>query len=274
MRRRFSARRNVSMARCLAAVINQAAGVSGTPRSAAVEALTARPGRRPRPGPGRGSGASARRPVAGTPARQSAVMVSAVVRPCGQPRGQPHGRIRPVTQLSEGPAARGDLAQRRDHSRSGQCLRCRSTNSFCPATASSSVSYCMIAQPPTTSFDSAYGPSTRVDSPSRTTKLTASSVPYRPPRRGTAGARLLADVGVHRLHQSLGRCPDALFHPDETHETRHCFLLETPSSPLVGGASPLRRTASAPFDIALENIYDRIARGGRPGGRSLAACLA
>src|SRR3954447_11618931 len=39
----------------------------------------------------------------------------------------------------------------------------------------------MMAQPPTTSFASAYGPSTRLTSPWRTTKLTASSVPYRPP---------------------------------------------------------------------------------------------
>src|SRR4051794_34503537 len=39
----------------------------------------------------------------------------------------------------------------------------------------------MMAQPPTTSLASAYGPSTRLTSPWRTTKFTASSVPYRPP---------------------------------------------------------------------------------------------
>ena len=49
------------------------------------------------------------------------------------------------------------------------------------AIASSSVSYCRIAHPPTTSLASAYGPSTRVTSPLRTMKLTASSVPYNPP---------------------------------------------------------------------------------------------
>src|SRR5262245_32134838 len=38
-----------------------------------------------------------------------------------------------------------------------------------------------MAQPPTTSLASAYGPSTRLTSPWRTTKFTASSVPYRPP---------------------------------------------------------------------------------------------
>src|SRR3954447_20919567 len=39
----------------------------------------------------------------------------------------------------------------------------------------------MMAHPPTTSLASAYGPSTRLTSPLRTTKFTASSVPYRPP---------------------------------------------------------------------------------------------
>src|SRR5215203_3625248 len=39
----------------------------------------------------------------------------------------------------------------------------------------------MMAQPPTTSLASAYGPSTRLTSPLRTTKFTASSVPNRPP---------------------------------------------------------------------------------------------
>src|SRR5688572_26747841 len=64
---------------------------------------------------------------------------------------------------------------------SGQCFACSSANSRWSATASSRVPYCMMAQPPTTSLASAYGPSTRLTSPLRTTKFTASSVPNRPP---------------------------------------------------------------------------------------------
>src|SRR4051794_5250460 len=64
---------------------------------------------------------------------------------------------------------------------SGQYFACSSANSRWSATASSRVSYCMMAHPPTTSLASAYGPSTRVTSPCLTTKFTASSVPYRPP---------------------------------------------------------------------------------------------
>ena len=42
-----------------------------------------------------------------------------------------------------------------------------------------------------------------------------------PPSGKNSLGSTLADVGVHRVEQRLGRGTDALFHPHESHETRH-----------------------------------------------------
>src|SRR5262249_17896371 len=55
--------------------------------------------------------------------------------------------------------------------------------------------------------------------------------------------------GVHRVEQRLRRRADALFHPDESHETRH---LDHSFGLRCSSLSHLRRTTATVFDIAIE----------------------
>ena len=81
----------------------------------------------------------------------------------------------------------------------------------------------------------------------------------------------LADVGVHRVEQRLRRRADALFHPHESHETRHLDH----SYWLLGSCfSHVRRTAARLFDIDHRSFFKlaAILRGGTrwskaPGAR-------
>ena len=105
---------------------------------------------------------------------------------------------------------------------SGQYFACSSANSCWPAMASSRVSYCRMAHPPTTSLASAYGP---VDAgglalADHEVDRVLGAVQAAAVEEDALGG-LLTDVGVHRIEQRLRRRADALFHPHESHETRH-----------------------------------------------------
>src|SRR3954453_16846089 len=110
----------------------------------------------------------------------------------------------------------------------------------------------MMAQPPTTSFASAYGPSTRLTSPWRTTKWTASSVPYRPPpsRNTPLAARspMCASIASNSACGGVPTPSSILTNPMKR------GILTTPTG-CWGCFSHARRTAAGFFDISLRSFF-------------------
>src|SRR3954452_5266139 len=130
----------------------------------------------------------------------------------------------------------------------------------------------MMAQPPTTSFASAYGPSTRLTSPWRTTKFTASSVPYRPPpSRNTPLAARSPMYSSIASNSAWGGVPTPSSILTKPMKRGMSF---TTTGRWWGCFSPVCRTAATFFDIGFEVSSRTFAGGLQPGERRLVAVAA